>query len=100
MAGSLLFLVVVVVVAGSLPQSSSSPPPPQLGPSSSRSRCQRCGVARAERGVARVSVKGCRVGRGVGEVRGTKARGRKRRRRHEGRVGGDSVREASFPTKY
>jgi hypothetical protein len=48
-------------------------------------------MRRAERGVARVSVKGCRVGRGVGEVRGTKARGR---------VGGDCVREASFPTKY
>jgi hypothetical protein len=27
--------------------------------------------------VARISAKGCRVGRGVGEVRGTKARGRK-----------------------
>jgi hypothetical protein len=34
--------------------------------------------------VARVSAKGCRVGRGVGEVRGTKARGRKWRRRREG----------------
>jgi hypothetical protein len=32
-------------------------------------------VCRTERGVARVSAKGCRVGRGVGEVRGTKARG-------------------------
>jgi hypothetical protein len=32
-------------------------------------------VRRAERVVARVSAKGCRVGRGVGEVRGTKARG-------------------------
>jgi hypothetical protein len=41
-------------------------------------------VHRIERGVARVSPKGCRVGRGVGEVRGTKARGRKwRRRRRE-----------------
>jgi hypothetical protein len=50
--------------------------------------------------VARVSVKGCRVGRGVGEVRGTKARGRKWRRWSEGRVGGDYVREASFPAKY
>jgi hypothetical protein len=27
--------------------------------------------------VARISAKGCRVGRGVGEVRGTKARGEK-----------------------
>jgi hypothetical protein len=50
--------------------------------------------------MARVSVKGFRVGRGVGEVRGTKARGRKWRRQREGRVGGDCVREASFPTKY
>jgi hypothetical protein len=50
--------------------------------------------------VARVSAKGCRVGRGVWEVRGAKARGRKWRRRREGRVGGDCVREASFPTKY
>jgi hypothetical protein len=32
-------------------------------------------VHRAELGVARVSAKGCRVGRGVGEVRGTTARG-------------------------
>jgi hypothetical protein len=47
--------------------------------------------------VARVSSKGCSVGRGMGEVRGTKARGRKWRRR-EGRVGGYCVREASFPT--
>jgi hypothetical protein len=45
-------------------------------------------------------VKGFRVGRGVGEVRETKARGRKWRRRREGRVGGDCVKEASFPTKY
>jgi hypothetical protein len=43
-------------------------------------------------------------GRGVvcvaawGEVRGTKARGRKWRRQCEGRVGGDCVREVSFPT--
>jgi hypothetical protein len=57
-------------------------------------------VRRAERGVARFSAKGYRVGRDVGEVRGTKARGRKWRRRSEGRVGGDCVREASFPTKY
>jgi hypothetical protein len=48
--------------------------------------------------VARVSVKGCRVGHGVGEVRGTKARVKKWRQRREGRVGGDCVREASFPT--
>jgi hypothetical protein len=46
--------------------------------------------------VARISAKGCRVG----EVRGTKARGRKWWRQREGRVGGDYVREASFPTKY
>jgi hypothetical protein len=46
--------------------------------------------------VVHVSVKGCSVVRGVGEVRGTKERGRKwRRRRREGRVGGDYVREAS-----
>jgi hypothetical protein len=36
----------------------------------------------------------------VGEVRRMKARGKKWRRRREGRVGGDYVREASFPTKY
>jgi hypothetical protein len=48
--------------------------------------------------VARVSAKGCRVGRGVGEMRGTKARGRKWWRRHEETVGGDCVREASFTT--
>jgi hypothetical protein len=48
--------------------------------------------------VAHISAKGCRVGRGVGEVRGTKARGRKWQRRSEGKVGGDCVREASFPT--
>jgi hypothetical protein len=33
-------------------------------------------------------------------VRGTKARGRKWRRRRKGRVGGECVREAFFPTKY
>jgi hypothetical protein len=48
--------------------------------------------------VVQVSVKGCIMRRGMGEVRGTKVRGRKRRRRREGRVGGDCVREASFPT--
>jgi hypothetical protein len=49
--------------------------------------------------VVRVSAKECNMRCGVGEVRGTKARGRKRwRRRHEGRVGGDCMREASFPT--
>jgi hypothetical protein len=48
--------------------------------------------------VAHVSAKGCRVGRGVGEERGTKARGRKCWRQCEGRVGGDCVSEASFPT--
>jgi hypothetical protein len=48
--------------------------------------------------VARISAKGCSMGRGVGEVRGTKARGRKWRWQHEGRVGGDCVRGASFPT--
>jgi hypothetical protein len=48
--------------------------------------------------VAHISAKGCSVRRGVGEVRGTKARGRKRRRLREGRVGGDCVREVSFPT--
>jgi hypothetical protein len=50
--------------------------------------------------VAHVSAKRCRVVRGVGVVRGTKARGRKWRWRREVRVGGDCVREASFPTKY
>jgi hypothetical protein len=50
--------------------------------------------------VARVSAKGCRVGRSVGKVRGMKARGRKWRRQREGSVGGDCVRDASFPTKY
>jgi hypothetical protein len=48
--------------------------------------------------VARVSAKGCRVGRGVGEVRGRR-RGEKVAAA-EWRVGGDCVREASFPTKY
>jgi hypothetical protein len=48
--------------------------------------------------VAHISAKGCSVGRGMGEVRGTKARGRKWRQRREGRVGGDCMREASFPT--
>jgi hypothetical protein len=43
--------------------------------------------------VACVSAKGCSVRRSVGEVRGTKARGRKRRQ-CKGRVGGDCVREA------
>jgi hypothetical protein len=38
--------------------------------------------------MARVSAKGCSVYCGVGEVRGTKARGRKRQWRREGRVGG------------
>jgi hypothetical protein len=48
--------------------------------------------------VAHVSAKGCRVGRGVGEVRGTKARGEVAAARGDsGR--GDCVREASFPTK-
>jgi hypothetical protein len=42
-----------------------------------RSRCQRCGARRAERGVARISAKGCSVGRGVGEVRGAKVGGEK-----------------------
>jgi hypothetical protein len=64
-----------------------------LGPSSSRSRCQRCGARRAERGVARVSAKGCSVRHGVEEVRGMKERGRKWLWRWcEGRVGGDCVR--------
>jgi hypothetical protein len=48
--------------------------------------------------VARISAKGCSVGCSVGEVRGTKVRRRKWRRRREGRVGGDCVREVSFPT--
>jgi hypothetical protein len=48
--------------------------------------------------VARVAAKRCRVGRGMGGGEGTKARGRKWQWRHEGRVGGDCVREASFPT--
>jgi hypothetical protein len=55
-------------------------------------------VRRAEHGVAHVSAKGCSVGCGMGEVRGTRARGRKWWRWREGRVGGDYVREASFPT--
>jgi hypothetical protein len=41
--------------------------------------------------VARVSLKGCRVGRDVGEVRGTKARGRKWRQWREGRVGEETA---------
>jgi hypothetical protein len=55
-------------------------------------------VRRAERGVARVSANGCSVHHDVGEVRATKARGRKRQRWREGKVGGDRVREASFTT--
>jgi hypothetical protein len=82
--GSLLLLLVVIIVAGSLLQSSSSSPPPSLlGPSSSRSLCQRCGARCTECGVARVLAKGCSVRCGMGEVRGAKARGRKRRRRLE-----------------
>jgi hypothetical protein len=46
--------------------------------------------------VVRVSAKGYSVCRGVGEMRGTKVRGRMRQR--EGRVGGGCVREVSFPT--
>jgi hypothetical protein len=42
-------------------------------------------VHRAERGVVHVSVKGCSVGRDAGEVRGTKAMGRKWQRRREGK---------------
>jgi hypothetical protein len=38
------------------------------------------------------------VHRGVGGGEGDKARGIKRWRQREGRVGGDCVREASFPT--
>jgi hypothetical protein len=48
--------------------------------------------------VACISAKGSSVRRDVGEVRGTKARGRKRRQWREGRVGGECMREASFPT--
>jgi hypothetical protein len=48
--------------------------------------------------VARVSVKGYSVGRGVGGGEGDEGEGGKCQRRHEGRVGGDCVREASFPT--
>jgi hypothetical protein len=94
-AGSLLLLL-VVVVAGSLysSSSSSSPPPLLLGPSFSRSRYQGCGVHHAERGVAHISAKGCSACCGVGEVRGTKVRGRNCWQRCEGRVGGDCVREA------
>jgi hypothetical protein len=51
-------------------------------------------VCRAKRDVARISAKGCSVRRGVGEVRGTKARGEgvsavlreSGRRLHEGGV--------------
>jgi hypothetical protein len=46
--------------------------------------------ASQRRGVACVAARG--------EVRGAKARGRKWRQRPEGRVGGDCMREASFPT--
>jgi hypothetical protein len=72
--GSLLLLVVVVVAGSLLESSLSSSSPLQLGPSS-RSRCQRCGARRAERGAARVSAKGCRVGRDMGGGEGAKARG-------------------------
>jgi hypothetical protein len=78
-------LVVVVVAAAA-------------GPSSSRSRYQRCGAHHVERGVARVLAKGCSVRHDVEGGEGTKAKGRKRRRLREGRVGGDYLREASFPT--
>jgi hypothetical protein len=51
--------------------------------------------------VACVLLKGCRVGSDVGEVRGAKARGRESGGcGARGRVGGDCVREVSFPTKY
>jgi hypothetical protein len=43
--------------------------------------------------VACVSAKGCRVGHNVGEGEGDEGEGRKWRRRHEGRVGGDCVSE-------
>jgi hypothetical protein len=72
MAGSLLLLIVVV---GSLLQSSPPPPPPLLGPSSSRSRSQRCGVRCAERGVVRVSAKGCSMRRDVGGGEGNEDEG-------------------------
>jgi hypothetical protein len=61
-----------------------------MGPSSSRSRYQRCGVCRAERGVARVSTKWCSVCRGVGGGEAEKAvavaRGESGRRLREGGV--------------
>jgi hypothetical protein len=81
--GSLLLLViiiVVVIITGSLLQISLSE------------------VWRASRGAwcgARLSEW---VHHDVGEVRATKARGRKRQRWREGKVGGDRVREASFTT--
>jgi hypothetical protein len=50
--------------------------------------------------VARVSVKGCSVGRGMGGGEWDEGEGGKWRWRREWRVGGDCVREASFPTKY
>jgi hypothetical protein len=46
----------------------------------------------------RITTKGCSVGRNVGDVRGMMAMGRKWWRRRNGSVGGDNVREASFPT--
>jgi hypothetical protein len=48
--------------------------------------------------VARVSAKGCSMGRGMGGGEGNEGEGEKVRRRRKGRVGGDCVREASFPT--
>jgi hypothetical protein len=69
-----------------------------MGPSSSRDLAVRDVAhvtssmvwrASQQRGVACIAT--------WGEVRGTKARGRKRRRR-EGRVAEDCMREASFPT--
>jgi hypothetical protein len=98
MAGSLLLLLVVLndVITG-------SPPLVVVITAAGsfllqRSRCQRCSACHAERGVARVSAKWCSLRHCVGELRGTKARGRKRRWQREGRVGGDCMREASFPT--
>jgi hypothetical protein len=48
--------------------------------------------------VAHVSAKGCSMGRGVGGGERDEGEGRKWWRRCEGRVGGDYVREVSFPT--
>jgi hypothetical protein len=75
--GSLLLLLVVIIIAGSLLQSSSLSPSSLLGPSSSRSPCQRCGAHCTECGVACILAKGCSVRCGMGGGEGDEGEGEK-----------------------